>query len=74
MAYVLFETLVGAVDGVNRTFETTRSYVAGSVVVFLNGLALNIASDDWAELGGKKIRMKVAPRDTDRVQAFYDSV
>ena len=34
-----FEELIGSVNGINRVFRTSRDYLNGSVVMFVDGLA-----------------------------------
>jgi hypothetical protein len=72
MACPLIEKLSGAINGFNVIFETSNSYVAGSVRVFVNG-SVNEASgpDGWSELGTNRIAMKEPPRPTDIMQAYY---
>ena len=41
----------GTINGVNRVFTTSQAFVSGTLIVFLNGLALTSgASDDYVEL------------------------
>jgi len=45
------EKPTGTIDGVNRVFTTSQAFVSGTLLVFLNGLALTAgASDDYVEL------------------------
>jgi len=45
------EKPTGTIDGVNRVFTTSQAFVSGTLIVFLNGLALTEgASDDYVEL------------------------
>jgi hypothetical protein len=63
MAYPVIEPLLGPVNSSNLVFETTVEYRPASVQVFQNGqLKTKLLDDGWVELGGKKIRMKIAPR------------
>jgi len=66
------EKLSGVVNGFNTVFETSVSYVPGSVRVFRNG-NLNEGSlvDGWTELGGNRIAMNEPPIPTDIMQAYY---
>lgn len=68
--------LTGTVDGFNRTFESPTAFVAGSVRVFVNGQAQD--KDDgrlgWVELNDHTIRMFVAPKNLDFLQAFYQEL
>ena len=62
----------GAVDGVNRVFSTPTMYVSGSVVVYLNGVALDKLNDNnWIELGGNLFELAEAPRHGDSVWVYY---
>jgi len=72
MACPFIEKLSGVANGFNTIFETSNSYVAGSVRVFVNGI-VNEASgpDGWFELGSNRISMKEPPRPTDIIQAYY---
>ena len=68
----VIEKPVGAINGVNTTFFTSASYVPGSVQVFKNGLmGQRSLVDGWKELGGKKIRLLEAPKDSDVIQVYY---
>lgn len=74
MALPRFETLVGAIDGVNVTYLTSVPYRATTVAVFLNGqLKVRTFTDGFAETspGGGVITMNEAPRTGDVVQAYY---
>jgi len=45
------EKPTGDIDGVNKVFTTSQGYVSGTLLVFLNGIALTPgASDDYVEL------------------------
>ena len=45
------EKPTGTINGVNRVFTTSQGYVSGTLMVFLNGIALTPgASDDYVEL------------------------
>lgn len=68
----VIEPAVGVPNGVRTDFETTASYLPGSVKVFVNGLVMRADYvDGWIELGAKKIRLKEPPQDRDVVQFFY---
>ncbi|KKM04489.1 hypothetical protein LCGC14_1763690 [marine sediment metagenome] len=48
---VKVEKPTGTINGVNRVFTTSVGFVSGSLLVFLNGIALTPgASDDYVEL------------------------
>lgn len=62
----------GVIDGSNLVFQTPAQYVPGSVRVFVNGQLLRADFDDgWVELGGDKIRLKIAPVVGDTVSAYF---
>lgn len=64
--------LEGVTNGFNKLFETPTPYLAGSVMVFLNGILLEKNLDDgWSEGGNRKISMKVAPLADDVLEAYY---
>ena len=45
------EKPTGTINGVNRVFTTSVGFVSGTLLVFLNGIALTPgASDDYVEL------------------------
>lgn len=64
----------GAVDGVNVTFNTSVAYTAGTLMVFLNGLALT-PTDDFSEGGGTTFTLVVPPSSsggyTDKLLVTY---
>jgi hypothetical protein len=66
---------VGAIDGVNKDFETANTYLSGSVRVYINGQLHRAVDDDgWTEEGGKKFKLKEAPRTGDVIQVRYRPV
>lgn len=68
----IIEKLSGTTNGFNVIFETSQSYVAGSVRVFANGIVgEGSLTDGWKELGGNRIAMNDPPRPTDILQAYY---
>ena len=72
MSFPIIEALSGAVNGFNVTFETSRLYVGGSVMVFVNGVVRRSDYDDgWIESGGNRITLKEAPLEGDVVQVYY---
>jgi len=72
MSFPIVEKLSGVTDGFNTVFETSRSYAAGSVRVFANGIVgEGSLSDGWKELGNKRILMNKPPRSGDVIQAYY---
>jgi hypothetical protein len=63
------EVLIGAVDGVNRTFRTAEPYNSGSIKV-LNGLKTSY----FQEVTNNTILLKMLPKNTgfiDKVEADY---
>ena len=45
------EKPTGTIDGVNKVFTTSQPFISGTLLVFLNGIALTPgASDDYVEL------------------------
>ena len=45
------EKPTGTIDGSNRVFTTSQNFVSGTLMVFLNGIALTPGvSDDYVEL------------------------
>jgi len=74
----VIEQLQGPVNGSNVLFQTSVDYVPGSTHVFLNGMAWTQPLENgWDELGGRRIRMKEAPRavpppgNPDVLQVYY---
>jgi hypothetical protein len=53
----------GVVDGVNMAFNTSIAYQAGTLMVFLNGIALT-PTDDFSEGGGTLLTLVSAPSNT----------
>lgn len=76
MTTAVLGPLLGPVNGSNRIFETPSSYRPGSVRVFVNGqLKTQLREDGWEELGGRKIRLRIAPQagpgSADVLSVFY---
>jgi hypothetical protein len=68
----LIEVPQGIINGINTLFQTSASYLAGSVVVFLNGqLKRGDYSDGWVELGNRYVNLKIPPETGDVVQIYY---
>ena len=62
----------GLADGGNRAFSTSRPYRPGTLVVFLNEIALHREGEDgWDETGPCIFRMKEAPRVGDSLSVYY---
>jgi hypothetical protein len=70
--FPVIEVAIGAPDGSNLDFYTSSSYLPGTTVVFLNGIALVASLDNgWIEQGNKRIHFKQAPSQGDVVQLYY---
>lgn len=65
--------LSGACDGSNRTFETPSKYVSGTLRLIMNGQVYEQNDDrkKWTEIDDRTIRLEIAPRTGDVLQAFY---
>lgn len=67
-----FVPTVEAADGARVDFTTPTEFLAGSLRVFQNGLALDDSLDDgFVEGAPPAFEMKVAPRAGDTIWAFY---
>ncbi len=68
------EVPTGAIDGVNVLFTTSRSYIAGTLMVYLNGLLLSPGAD-YTETGSATFALIAAPQVeggyTDKLVAVY---
>ena len=58
------EVPVGTVDGANVNFNTSRPYISGTLMVYLNGLCLT-PPDDFSEGVGTAFTMVQAPSNAD---------
>jgi hypothetical protein len=68
------EPLTGTVDGTNRDFTASTSFVSGSEVVFLRGLPRVRTNDDgWVVLNAAlgQIRLNEAPLPGDMVEMLW---
>lgn len=65
--------LVGAVDGVNRTFTVPTRFLLGSFRAVVNGIFYPSDDERWgySELNPTTIRFAVAPKAGCRIQGFY---
>ncbi len=55
------EKPTGTINGVNRVFTTSVGFVSGTLLVFLNGVALTPgASDDYVELTSSTFEFSAA--------------
>jgi hypothetical protein len=62
-------------DGLRSVFSTPTPYLAGSVLVFINGqLKRKDLDDGWEELGTPKVQLKEIPRADETVQLYYVEV
>lgn len=68
-AFVREEPL-GVIDGANDVFSTASLFVAGSTVLYLNGLAQSVP-DDYSELSADEIQMVEPPLADDRLLITY---
>lgn len=68
------EAPTGTVDGVNVDFTTSRPYIAGTLMVFLNGI-LQSPGDDYTETSPTGFQMINAPQIagsyTDKLRVAY---
>lgn len=68
------EVPAGTIDGVNMLFTTSRPYIAGTLMVYLNGLLLSPGAD-YTETGGTTFTMTAPPQVegayTDKLVAVY---
>lgn len=70
--YAPIETPTGSVNGTNRIFYCSASYVPGTVRVWINGqLKRPDLVDGWVEKTPNKIELKEAPRVGELVQVWY---
>lgn len=68
----VIELAGGPVNGVNKIFTSSASYVPGSVRVFRNGLLNRKGdTDGWVELGSKKVRLTETPKIGDIIKLYY---
>jgi hypothetical protein len=66
------ESAVETPDGTRSVFNTTTPYVAGSVIVFVNGLgSVATADNGWIELSGTQVQLKITPKAIDTVSFYY---
>lgn len=69
------EDAFGPINGANKRFETTGSYLAGSLRVWVNGILLHSGFEDgFTEGGGKTFHMKEAPLSESTVRVYYISL
>lgn len=69
----LIVRLTGAVNGINKEFDTPSAFDAGSFRLILNGQVYE--PDDmkwgWSEVSDSRVLLVNAPRTGDEVQGFY---
>lgn len=72
MQMAVMEPLIGIVNGINRDFRTSAPYISGTLIVFLNGVALQEdVEGGWVELGSGRLRMNEAPITGDAIQVYF---
>ncbi len=60
---VIKEIPTGDIDGINKVFNTTLSFVTGSTQLFLNGQLLSEgAGNDYTESADKEMTLVDAPK------------
>lgn len=64
------EVPVGTVDGSNVTFILTNTPIAGSLLLFLNGMLQKAGGDDYS-LTGTTITFNIAPETGAMIQSHY---
>lgn len=72
MATARIVTLVGARDGVNKTFTSPVAFLAGTIRVIWNGVTYSAddARKGWTETNATTIQTTLAPRADDELEAF----
>jgi hypothetical protein len=69
------EVAIGPINDVNQDFNTSGTYIPGTLNIYLDGQLLRKDyTDGFAELGGTAFRMNVPPRSGSVVQARYTTV
>lgn len=68
--FVCGETPVGLINGVNRVYTVSATYVDGTLEVYLNGLRQRETAD-YDELGGTTFQFVIAPFSTDSISVDY---
>lgn len=64
------EEPLGTINGTNTVFSTSEPFVAGSTVLYLNGLALSVP-DDYGESSPSEIQTVDPPLVGDRLLITY---
>jgi len=64
------ETPAGAIDGVNRSYTSASTYVAGSIAVYLNGVRQR-KTNDYTETSSTTFQMVNAPSIGDLMSIDY---
>jgi hypothetical protein len=73
VSHHLPELAIGDVDGVNVDYETSESYVPGTLRVFTDGfIVVPTDSDGFTETGARTFQMKIPLLDGGRLQVMYD--
>ena len=66
------EDAIGAIDGVNANFNTSATYVVGTLHFYRNG---DLQTDDCIiELGGTSFTLVFPPKVTDTIRVRYTTV
>jgi hypothetical protein len=69
------ELAIGVINDVNRDFNTSGTYIPGTLNVYLDGQLLRKDyTDGFNEMGGTAFKMNVAPRSNSVLQARYTTV
>ena len=69
------EVAIGAINDVNQDFNTSGTYIPGTLNVYVDGqLRRRDYDDGFSEMGGTAFKMKIAPTSGSVVQARYTSV
>lgn len=69
------EVAIGPINGLNQNFQTSGTYIAGTLNIYVNGqLRRKDFVDGFNELGGKDFQMKIPPKNDSVIQARYTTV
>jgi hypothetical protein len=69
--FVTREAVAGTKNGINATFTLAFTPIAGSEMIFLNGLLLNPGAGNDYTISGLTITMLTLPLSTDVLLASY---
>lgn len=70
-SFVYFDTLTGAINGVNTNFTTSQAPATGTVMVFLNSILQHLGAGNDYTLSAGTITFNAAPVAGDRISVFY---